>query len=256
VFVNVISLSAMYIWFSIKSKKAFQSISSVMTIGYTVFLIGWTFEMVILKDLDLMYPVIPPILVIVGALVAISPLIIDLEFFSRAFANLLVIVSIFFIFSFLGLIIFTNLAPYMIVLIMIWIATAVLVIVIIYIMFHVIKTFRSPYEDEIVKKEELKDFVKIFTKPPKITAEEVQYHREKRICLVCKNKISRLNYICPECLALYCLKCSDALSNLENSCWVCETPFDETRPIIEGEIAIAEERLVEKEKNGTRRGDK
>ncbi len=181
----------------------------------------------------------------------LSPLIIDLEFFSRAFANLLVIVAIFFIFSFLGLIIFTNLAPYMIVLIMVWIAAAVLVIVIIYIMFHVIKTFRSPYEDEIVKKEELKDFVKIFTKPPKITAEEVQYHREKRICLVCKNKISRLNYICPECLALYCLKCSDALSNLENSCWVCETPFDETRPIqvmkeIEGESAIAEERIVEK----------
>lgn len=42
---------------------------------------------------------------------------------------------------------------------------------------------------------------------------------------------------------------------------MCETSFDEARPIrvmkeIEGEIAIAEEKLVEKEKNGTRRGDK
>ncbi|MEE9376440.1 MAG: hypothetical protein V3V33_00205 [Candidatus Lokiarchaeia archaeon] len=260
VFINVISLSVMYIWFSIRSKREFQAISSVMTIGYTVFLIGWAFEMIILKDLNLLSPIIPPILVIVGALVAISPLIIDLEFFSRAFANWLVIISIIFIFTFLGLTAFSNLPLYIIVLIMVWIAVAVLVVVIIYIMFHVIQTFKSPYKDETVKKEELKDFVKIFSKPAIITAEEVQYRREKRICLVCKNKISRLNYICPECLALYCVKCSDALGNLENSCWVCETPFDETKPIlemkeIEGEISIAEERIVKKEKKSRKRSE-
>jgi len=260
VFISVISLCVMYIWFSIRSKKAFQSISSVMSIGYTVFLIGWAFEMVILKNLNLLSPIIPPILIIVGAIVAISPLIIDLEFFSRTFANLLVIASIIFIFTFLGLTAFSNLPLYMIVLIMVWIATAVLVLVIIYIMYHVIHTFRSPYKDETVKKEELKDFVKIFTKPPKITAEEVQFHREKRICLVCKNKISRLNYICPECLALYCIKCSEALSNLENTCWVCETPFDETRPIrvmkeIEGEIELMEKGIIGKDSKSKKGGE-
>ncbi len=70
--------------------------------------------------------------------------------------------------------------------------------------------------------------------------------------MVCKNKISRLNYICPGCLALYCVKCSEALSNLENSCWVCETPFDETKPVqvikeVGDEIAVAEESIIRKE---------
>jgi len=64
-----------------------------------------------------------------------------------------------------------------------------------------------------------------------ITEEEVSISKEKKICLVCKNKISRLNYICPECNAFYCFKCSDVLVNLENACWVCETPFDESKPV-------------------------
>lgn len=47
---------------------------------------------------------------------------------------------------------------------------------------------------------------------------------------MCKGKVSRINYICPECDALYCIKCSEALSNLENACWVCNEPFDESKP--------------------------
>ena len=43
--------------------------------------------------------------------------------------------------------------------------------------------------------------------------------------------MSRLNYLCPKCNALYCVKCSEAISNLENLCWVCETPIDETKPV-------------------------
>ena len=37
-------------------------------------------------------------------------------------------------------------------------------------------------------------------------------------------------YTCPKCDALYCIKCSDTLSNLENACWVCNTPFDDSKP--------------------------
>ena len=77
---------------------------------------------------------------------------------------------------------------------------------------------------------ELKDFLKIFTKPKTITKEEINFSIEKKICLVCKSKVSRLNYFCPECEVLYCIRCSDALSNLENACWVCETPFKVVKP--------------------------
>jgi len=43
---------------------------------------------------------------------------------------------------------------------------------------------------------------------------------------VCKNKISGLTYVCPKCDAWYCINCCEALTELENACWGCETPFD------------------------------
>ncbi|MHA2185045.1 MAG: hypothetical protein ACXAAI_08605, partial [Promethearchaeota archaeon] len=94
IFINVICLSGMFIWFSIRSKQEFQTISSVMTIGFTVFLIGWAFEIVLIKFLNIVPPALPSILIFIGALIALSPLVIDLEFFSRRMANLVVIISI------------------------------------------------------------------------------------------------------------------------------------------------------------------
>ena len=55
IFIDVVCLSIMFIWFSIKSKQEFQTISSVMTIGFTIFLIGWAFETIIIKDLNIIY---------------------------------------------------------------------------------------------------------------------------------------------------------------------------------------------------------
>ena len=65
-----------------------------------------------------------------------------------------------------------------------------------------------------------------------ITEEEVSISKEKKICLVCKGKVARNNiFLCPECDTFYCSKCSEALSNLENACWVCNEPFDESKPV-------------------------
>ena len=51
--------------------------------------------------------------------------------------------------------------------------------------------------------------------------------------------------MCLSCGALYCLKCSDALSNLENSCWACNAPIDKTKPSKtykdEEEVTVEEE---------------
>ena len=91
------------------------------------------------------------------------------------------------------------------------------------------------------------DILKIFTKPQKLTEEEVSISKEKKICLVCKGKISRLNYICPDCNTFYCVKCSKALGNTENACWVCETPFDESKSVKLPEKK--EEIEIEKETN-------
>jgi hypothetical protein len=230
ILVSVISLNIMFIWFSIRSSKEFQAISSVMTIGYTIFLVGWVFESMYIRYLNRVFPAIPPVLVIIGALVALSPLIIELQFFTRPFVNWIVIISIGFIMISLGFIFYPGFEEQVLGVVII-IASFVLVFAIIYIAINVIKAYKAPKSLLEEEKKELRDFIRAFSKPQKITEEEVQFYKQKKQCLVCKNKISRVNYVCPECDALYCIKCSNALSNLENSCWVCETPFDESKPI-------------------------
>ncbi|MFX1572284.1 MAG: hypothetical protein ACFFB0_06010 [Promethearchaeota archaeon] len=87
-------------------------------------------------------------------------------------------------------------------------------------------------EKKKVKKEiKIEDSLFRLTKRPElITEEEVTFHRERKICLVCKGDVSGINYICPKCSALYCIKCSEELSNTENMCWVCNEPFDKSKP--------------------------
>ena len=60
---------------------------------------------------------------------------------------------------------------------------------------------------------------KLIKQPQQITEEEVSISKEKKICLVYKGKVFGLNFICPQCEAFYCAKCSEALNNLENACW-------------------------------------
>ena len=75
-------------------------------------------------------------------------------------------------------------------------------------------------------------------RPEQITDEEVTFHREKKICLVCKGKLSKFNIFICNCDALYCEKCAHALSDLENMCWVCNAPIDDSKPV----KALKEER--------------
>jgi len=68
-------------------------------------------------------------------------------------------------------------------------------------------------------------------RPDGFTEEEVTFHLEKKICLVCKGRVAKFNYICPKCDALYCMNCAQALTNLENVCWVCDSPIDDSKPV-------------------------
>ncbi|MFX1457416.1 MAG: hypothetical protein ACFFDB_18775 [Promethearchaeota archaeon] len=107
----------------------------------------------------------------------------------------------------------------------------------------------APAEKEIkprVKKElQVRESLFRLYERQAFTEAEVTFHREKKICLVCKRDLERLNYICPKCNALYCNNCSEELSNLENACWVCNEPFDESKPTKPfKEIKIDEERGV------------
>lgn len=94
----------------------------------------------------------------------------------------------------------------------------------------------EPEEPKVIElKKEVKvesSLFRLTKRPSHITEEEVMFHKEQKICLVCKNSVSGYNvFICPSCDALYCQNCARALEELENTCWVCNRPIDPSKPV-------------------------
>lgn len=91
-------------------------------------------------------------------------------------------------------------------------------------------------------------------KPGNITEDEITFYREQKICLICKGKKLGFTYICPECEAFYCIKCAQALTDLENACWVCNLPIDKSKPTEpfkkEGELQMEVEISKDIQKKG------
>ena len=57
-------------------------------------------------------------------------------------------------------------------------------------------------------------------------------YKERKMCLVCKGAIEGFNnYICPKCDSIYYEKCAQALIEIENMCWSCESPIDKSKPV-------------------------
>jgi len=84
-----------------------------------------------------------------------------------------------------------------------------------------------------------------------IIEDKVAVHKEKKICMICKGEVLGYIYIC-ECNAIYCENCVQALIDLENACWVCESPIDQSKPVKlfkKEEMEIEEKTSAEKIKN-------
>jgi hypothetical protein len=240
-FVSLLGLCVIYIWSSFRSKRESRAISYVMSIGYILLSIGWALEVFFIKSISPFPRFVPSILLITGVLTTLSPFFGYFELFNKLVIRLVIFFVIGVVVAFLALTLVFNLQLDVLSIIIILVSVALLVLVTLYIIFSVIR--RRERETE-VRKEEIQDTIKMFTRPVNININDVRMYREKGICLVCKNRISRLTYVCPECESLYCFKCSDALSNLENMCWVCETPFDESKKI-KKEKASDEEIVVD-----------
>jgi len=75
------------------------------------------------------------------------------------------------------------------------------------------------------------DLFRITKRPDQITEEEVSISKEKKICLVCKGKSLGFTFICRNCEIIYCDNCVKALIELENMCWACNAPIDESKPV-------------------------
>jgi len=169
--------------------------------------------------------IIIPITFIIGTIFTLIPTILGPEFFSRS-NHYWVIFSIIAISTPLSVFIFFIIFMPDIKFILFSLIFVILGTI------ECLFVFKNLKKEEKVGTKEHSDLMGIFSRPKKITEEEVSVSKEKKICLVCKGKVARSNiFLCPECDTFYCSKCSEALSNVENACWVCETPFDESKPV-------------------------
>ncbi len=92
----------------------------------------------------------------------------------------------------------------------------------------------EPEKPQESNKKEIKvegGLIRLTKRPDYISEEEVTFHKEKKICLVCKGNVGRYMFMCPDCDALYCQNCAGVLENLENACWVCNGPIDPNKPV-------------------------
>jgi parallel beta-helix repeat protein len=94
-------------------------------------------------------------------------------------------------------------------------------------------------------KERESEFMKLKKIKSELTEEDFLISKERRICLVHKGIIEGLNFVCPSCGALYCVKCYDAVKDLENACWSCSNSLDPQKPVKKlkktEEISISDE---------------
>jgi hypothetical protein len=63
-----------------------------------------------------------------------------------------------------------------------------------------------------------------------------EFYKNKHFCVVHKGPIKNKLFLCPTCSVFYCEKCLTALIKIENKCWYCDTPLDETKEIKESEL--------------------
>ncbi len=218
------------IYLTKKSQYELRTVFLLLFFGFIIGLNGWMLALDVVKELNVIPLVISPILFIISILIMISPLLINPKYFSRAFNYLLAFDISVIVFNGFLLIyfIFIDVPSYIV------IANFIINIVLIYLLYQAFKILKptvSTKESIIKEKTDIQDILHAFTRPQKLTEEEVSISKEKKICLMCKGKVGGNIFMCTDCGTFYCQKCSEALSNLENACWACDTQIDKSKPV-------------------------
>ncbi len=206
------------------SRFELKAISSTLFFGILLTMMSSAIVSKTVKELDIpLMLYLSPIFFIIGGLVVMLPLVIDLKYIS----HMLWFLSICGIFAITIMFLIEIFLIYYV-----GVANAILYIfilcIVIFFEVRIIKDIKSYKAGEAQISGPV--ILEMFTKPLKITEEDVSVSIEKKICLVCKSKISGLNYICSDCGTFYCTKCSTALSDLENVYWACNNPIDISKP--------------------------
>ncbi len=230
---RTISLMIIFYLFTKWSRIEFKAVSSFLLVGIGIIMVGSTLASRDVVMLNIVPLYIYPPLMILGTFIAILPLIMDPKHFSKALflwkLNGAIVISIlcgfyvffiyyfgFFYYNSLILVLYTSIFLY-----------------IYYLTISIIKNEQRLDSKDVSKEniiEKRANILGIFTRPEKITEEEVSISKEKKICLVCKGKVSGINFLCRECESFYCEKCYNALIGIENLCWACDAVLDESKP--------------------------
>jgi len=234
------SITAMIILFLLArwSSLEFKGVSSLLLFSLLLIGVGSIFNFPEVKlHNKALFLYIPPIFSIVGPLLAALPLLVDPKYFAKAqvyWKTIGLLIIGFFTFLLVDVIVM-GLPPYFA--IEIGIFLVVMTGFFIDITINIKKEMRIDNFEQsaniTIPREGKSDInvLEMFTKPKRLTEQEVTLHKEKKICLVCKGKVLRFNSFICECDALYCEKCARTLSDMENFCWVCGAALDETKPV-------------------------
>ncbi|MFX1569298.1 MAG: hypothetical protein ACFFCV_13120 [Promethearchaeota archaeon] len=211
------------------SRIEFKAITAFFSLALILMLVGNNLTSNVIRGYfgelvvpRIFYLYIGPILSLMGFLIMIVPAVADPDALSRA-SKYWIILGIF-----MGVVAgFQLLTTINIGFIELAITYVIGIIFYVVVVYKIIKNIRS----EIKSEKPDHDILKMFSRPQEISVKDITYSKENMVCLVCKTNISKLNlFRCRKCAVLYCQNCVEKLGDLENACWVCNTPFYKKKP--------------------------
>ena len=211
------------------AKQELRYITNNLALGFGIMAFGLGIDGRLIKELDLINISIPVILMTVGVIIAILPFFLKPEANKMRRAIPAFLISMITIIScnyYFIIISIQQIIPYFIV------GCFIFDIILFYALINTYLYIKPDSGRKKTKRTDSDDsLLTTFIRPQKITEEEVSVSKEKRTCLVCKSVVGGNMFMCKECGAFYCEKCSSTLANMENACWACEAPFDESKPV-------------------------
>ncbi|MBD3254670.1 MAG: hypothetical protein GF383_06230 [Candidatus Lokiarchaeota archaeon] len=241
---NYIQASTLSIWiptiifylYTKWSPKEFKAISSILFLGFIFLTFSRALYSKFIKILEIIPLFVAPLLYILGSLIMVSPLFIKTEVFSEK-QYYFYFVGWSFIISFSLFIVFMIYLGLIVELILVFIIDLLFTILLFYLIHLTLKKDSNIAEEKssFLKK---RDLLSVFSRSPRLTEEEVSVAKERKICLICKGKVSGYDiYLCRECSSLYHRKCAKQLEDLENACWACNAPINRSKPVkLEAEL--------------------
>jgi hypothetical protein len=243
--INAIFILVVFFWIARNSDLEFQTIIEIMIIGLSMFSLGAVLNTREVKSFHVFPLFIPPLILMFGIIIMISPIYINPMLFkeslkySKNIYRGLIAILIFYTITSTITVIFLLITPQIPIMMPLSLLFQNCVVILFLLNF---RKQRTKSKIGIIKVE---SYLEVFAKPQKVTEKEVWVSQERKICLVCKGKVGGIIFMCSNCGSYYCLKCTDAITNLEKVCWACNEAIDPSKPVIPFE---EEEKKIDRRK--------